>query len=125
MTNPFKSGLWFLVVGSIAALTHVGLFALAQYRMVPELANAAGFAAAFVVSFGGHRLLSFSDANTTLAQSFQRFSVTALAGFASNEALFALLLRVAGWQALPALFAALVAAAGQTFLLSRFWAFRR
>jgi putative flippase GtrA len=48
-----------------------------------------------------------------------------LAGFATNEGVFVLLLRGAGLPALAALLVALVAAAGQTFLLSRFWAFRR
>ena len=103
----------------------MAVFALTQHRMWPELANATGFMVAFFVSFGGHRLLSFRDASTTVAQSFQRFVVTALAGFATNELVFVLLLRVAGWPALLALFVALVVAAGQTFLLSRFWAFRR
>lgn len=125
MSRVVQSGLWFLAVGSAAALTHLAVFALTQNHFLPELANASGFAVAFFVSFGGHRLLSFSDANTTVAQSFQRFVVTALAGFATNEGVFVLLLRVAGWPALAALLVALVAAAGQTFLLSRFWAFRR
>lgn len=125
MTRAIKSGLWFLATGSAAALTHMGVFALTQRHMWPELANASGFLVAFFVSFGGHRLLSFRDANTTVTQSFQRFALTALAGFATNEALFVLLLRVADWPALLALLAALVLAAGQTFLLSRFWAFRR
>lgn len=125
LSKSAQSGLWFLVVGASAALTHIAVFTLTQQRLLPELANAAGFAVAFVVSFGGHRLLSFRDAGTTLGQSLGRFALTALAGFAANEAVFALLLRVAGWPALLALLAALVAAAGQTFLLSRFWAFRR
>lgn len=125
MTGPLRRGFWFLAVGAGAALTHMGVFALTQHRLWPELANAAGFGVAFFVSFAGHRLLSFSDAGTTVAQSLQRFLVTALAGFASNELLFVLLLRGAGWPALAALFAALVVASGQTFLLSRFWAFRR
>ena len=125
MRTALKSGFWFLAVGGTAALTHLAVFALTQHRLVPELANASGFMVAFFVSFGGHRLLSFSDANTTLAASFQRFGVTALAGFATNECVFVLLLRVADWPALPALLAALAVAAGQTFLLSRFWAFRR
>ena len=125
MTDTVKSGLWFLAVGSTAALTHLAVFALTQHLLWPELANASGFAVAFFVSFGGHRLLSFQGANTTVTQSLQRFGVTALAGFATNEGIFVLLLRMAGWPALAALVAALVAAAGQTFLLSRFWAFRR
>jgi putative flippase GtrA len=75
--------------------------------------------------FAGHRLLSFKDAGTSLGTSLGRFAMTAVAGFASNEAVFVLLLRALDWPALVALFVGLVFAAGQTFLLSRFWAFRR
>lgn len=119
------STFWFLVVGGCAALTHMGVFALTQTFMWPELANALGFGVAFFVSFLGHRRLSFQDASTSVVTSFGRFAVTALAGFASNEAVFVLLLRGLNLPPLPALFVALVFAAGQTFVLSRFWAFRR
>ena len=116
---------WFLVVGGVAALTHMAVFALAQDHMWPEVANALGFGVAFFVSFAGHRLLSFRDAATSVRTSFGRFVITALAGFAANEMVFVLLLRGLGWPSLVALFCALVFAAGQTFLLSRFWAFKR
>lgn len=119
------STFWFLAVGTAAALTHMGVFAVAQHAMLPEVANALGFGVAFFVSFSGHRLLSFKDASTTAATSLQRFAVTALAGFASNEIVFALLLRWLGMPSMVSLFLALVFAAGQTFVLSRFWAFRR
>lgn len=119
------STFWFLAVGGSAALTHMGVFALAQAHMLPELANALGFVVAFFVSFAGHRLLSFKDAATSVATSLGRFAVTALAGFASNELIFSLLLRALDLPALLALFIALVFAAGQTFLFSRYWAFRR
>ena len=119
------STFWFLAVGGTAALVHMGVFALVQDHMLPELANALGFVIAFGVSFAGHRGLSFKDATTSVRTSLGRFAVTALAGFASNELNFALLLRVGGLPALVALFVALVFAAGQTFLFSRFWAFRR
>ena len=119
------STFWFLAVGGAAALTHMAVFALSQDHMWPELANALGFCVAFVVSFAGHRLLSFKDAGTSVSTSLGRFAVTALAGFVSNEIVFMLLLRTLGWPAMLALFAALVFAAGQTFVLSRFWAFRR
>jgi len=119
------SAIWFLAVGTAAALTHMGVFALTQQLMWPELANALGFVIAFFVSFGGHRWLSFKDASTSVATSLQRFAVTALAGFACNEIVFVLLLRGLGWPPLMALAVALVLAAGQTFALSRFWAFRR
>ena len=120
-----SSGFWFLAVGTSAALTHMAVFVLTQHLMWPELANALGFCIAFFVSFAGHRLLSFKDAGTSVASSLRRFAVTALAGFASNEIVFVLLLRALAWPALLALFVALLLAAGQTYWLSRFWAFRR
>lgn len=116
---------WFLVVGATAALTHALVFGLAQPNMWPEAANALGFIVAFCVSFAGHRLLSFQDSGTTLIQSLMRFGVTALGGFATNEIVFTLLLRGLGWSAWLALFIAMVVAAGQTFVLSRWWAFKR
>lgn len=119
------SGFWFLAVGGTAALTHMGVFALTQSRLPPEWANALGFCVAFCVSFIGHRRLSFRDAATSVATSLRRFVLTALAGFACNEGVFVLLLRGLDWPPLLALFSALVVAAGQTFVLSRYWAFRR
>jgi putative flippase GtrA len=119
------STFWFLAVGGTAALTHMLVFALLQHHLWPELANATGFLIAFFVSFAGHRRLSFKDAGTSWLTSLGRFSVTALAGFICNELVFMLLLRVFHWPALVALLLALVFAAGQTFLFSRFWAFRR
>ncbi len=119
------STFWFLAVGASAALTHLLVFELTRHQVWPELANALGFCVAFSVSFAGHRLLSFRDATTSVATSLRRFALTALAGFACNEIVFVVLLRWLGWPALLALFVALVLAAGQTFLLSRYWAFRR
>jgi putative flippase GtrA len=118
-------GLFFLLVGASAALTHVLVFALTKDLMLPELANAVGFCVAFFVSFFGHRWLSFQDTKTTLLQSLRRFAVTAVAGFICNELVFMLLLRGFGWADMPALLLALVLAACQTFVLSRFWAFAR
>ena len=119
------STFWFLVVGGVSALTHLLVFSMAQPSMWPEVANAAGFCVAFVVSFAGHRFLSFSDADTDLWQSFRRFAATALAGFAANELMFIALLRGLNLPDWLVLFFALVFASAQTFLLSRFWAFKR
>ena len=85
-----RTGLWFGVVGVAAALTHAAVFGLLQSALWPELANAAGFAVAFFVSFFGHRFLSFQDAGTGLWTSLRRFAATALLGFAVNEAVFVL-----------------------------------
>ena len=119
------STFWFLAVGASAAATHMLVFAMTQKLMWPELANALGFCVAFFVSFAGHRLLTFKDAKTSVGTSLGRFAATAIAGFACNELVFILLLRALHWPALVALALALVLAAGQTYLLSRFWAFRR
>ena len=119
------SSFWFLLVGASAAATHMLVFAMTQHLMWPELANALGFCVAFFVSFAGHRLLTFKDAGTSVTTSLGRFAATAIAGFASNELVFMLLLRARHWPALAALALALVLAAGQTYVLSRCWAFRR
>lgn len=123
--SALRTGFWFGAVGAAAALTHLLVFGVAQRWLAPEWANAMGFAVAFFVSFGGHRWLSFRDAGTGVGQSLGRFAATALLGFATNEAVFVLLLRGLGVPSWPALVAALLVAAGQTFVLSRFWAFRR
>lgn len=120
-----NTGFWFLVVGSAAAATHMGVFELTKAHLWPELANAVGFGVAFVVSFAGHRRLSFQDAGTGFWQSLRRFAATALAGFVANELMFVALLRGLNLPDWLALFFALVFASAQTFLLSRFWAFRR
>jgi putative flippase GtrA len=77
------------------------------------------------VSFVGHRRLSFQDAGTSLMQSFVRFAATAVAGFMTNEAVFIVLLRVLELPTWMALISGIVMSAVQTFVLSRFWAFKR
>ena len=120
-----RTGFWFLLVGGSAAAVHMGVFIFTAPYLWPEVANAAGFCVAFGVSFVGHRFLSFSDGETSLWQSFRRFAATALAGFVANEVMFVALLRGLNLPDALALFLALVFASAQTFLLSRFWAFRR
>jgi putative flippase GtrA len=123
--RALRSGLWFLAVGGAAALTHFAVFTLARRAMWPEAANMAGFVVAFWVSFWGHRRLSFADADAALGQSLRRFAVTALAGFAGNALFFSVCYRGLHWPPALAWLAATALATGQTFLLSRFWAFRR
>ena len=122
------SGFWFVLVGASAALTHMVVFTLVLFlvpTLWPEIANVAGFLVAFLVSFVGHRRLSFQDAGTSLLQSFMRFAATAVAGFVTNEAVFIALFRVFGLPTWLALIGGIVVSAVQTFVLSRFWAFRR
>lgn len=116
------------MVGASAVTVHTAVFIFILFLfpdLWPEVANVAGFLAAFSVSFFGHRHLSFQDAHTDLMKSLLRFVVTAIAGFLTNEVTFVMLFR---WVSLP-LFEAVIggqmAAALQTFVLSRFWAFKR
>ncbi len=120
-----QSGLWFALVGASASAVHFFVFSFLRHHWVVELANACGFVLAFGVSFVGHRYLSFQDTSVPVRQSLLRFGATALAGFASNELVFVALHRVFSWPDWWALGAAMVAAAAQTFLLGRYWAFRR
>jgi len=122
------SGFWFVLVGASAALTHMAVFTLVLLlvpTLWPEIANVAGFLVAFLVSFVGHRRLSFQDAGTGLMQSFLRFAATAVAGFVTNEAVFIVLFRVLALPTWVALISGIVVSAVQTFVLSRFWAFKR
>ena len=124
-TAWWSSGLWFGLVGAAAAAVHLLVFELTRHAVAPELANLAGFLTAFGVSFVGHRWLSFRGTSTGLQQSLWRFFVTAVAGFVTNELCFMLALHVVHWPVWPSLVLALLLAAGQTFLLGRWWAFRR
>ena len=114
-----------MAVGTLAALVHLLVFGLFKNDFMPEVANLMGFLVAFCFSFAGHRLLSFRDAKTSLQQSFQRFALVSLAGFASNQLLFIAFYRALQWSDWMALNLALVIAALQTFVLSRWWAFKR
>ncbi len=122
-----RSGIWFILVGAGAALTHLSIYFVATHGLdlMNEWANACGFVIAFFVSFTGHRFLSFKDSGTSLHQSLFRFLITALAGFLTNESIFVLLFRVLGLNDWFALFTAIVGAAVLTFLLSKFWAFKK
>jgi len=122
-----RSGFWFILVGASAALTHLCIYFIATHwlEIINEWANACGFVIAFFVSFTGHRNLSFKDSGTTIQQSLIRFLVAAVAGFFSNELIFILLFRVLEINDWISLLVAIIGAAAQTFLLSRFWAFRK
>ena len=124
-TSEWLSGLWFGSVGAVAALVHMAVFEVLRHFFSPECANLGGFVIAFAVSYAGHRRLSFKDATTSTSQSLFRFAATSLSGFATNALSFMALVYVFQWAVWPALIVAMLLAAAQTFVLSRWWAFRR
>lgn len=118
--------LWFGLVGTAAALVHLGLvwYLVSRGAFAPLLANVAGFCAAFAVSFVGHHRRTFAARQAPWRQALWRFLLVALLGFVANELLYALLLR-SGLDYRLALLLVLGFVAGLTWLMSRYWAFNR
>lgn len=116
----------FIVTGCTAAAVHFGMVLLLveHLGLAPLLANVGGWLVAFGVSFVGHRHLSFADQAAPLARSARRFFTVSAAGFAVNEAAYALLLHGSGLGYRTALAAVLAGVAVLTYLFSRHWAFR-
>lgn len=115
----------FGIVGMMATGLHllVGLTMISS-GWSPILSNAMAFLVAFSVSFIGHLGFSFSDHDADIVTAAWRFGLTALAGFAVNQALLVLLLRHFALRPAAALCLSTASAAALTFLLSRYWAFR-
>lgn len=118
--------LQFGLVGGTAAATHLGVVWLLVYftGMAPLGANAIAFLVAFLVSYNGHALLTFSTYGSHGWQTMARFFSVACLSFVANEALYALALRWLSWHYLWSLMAVLVLVAVGTFVLSKIWAFR-
>ncbi len=115
----------FGVVGVAAAATHWSVVALiVPLGMQPLLANVIAFCVAFNVSFFGHHHWTFSS-DDNKSNTFRRFLGVAVLGFITNETMYALLLKFTSLDYRISLFIVLVSVAVLTYLLSRFWAFRR
>ncbi|MDH5338506.1 MAG: GtrA family protein [Rubrivivax sp.] len=118
---------WFIAVGCLAALVHwsvvVALVDLGGWR--PLVANVAGWAVAFTVSFAGHHRLTFRDVGAPVLAAGSRFVLVSFGGFCINEATYAALLGWTGLRYDAVLAVVLVLVAGITYLLSRHWVFLR
>lgn len=118
---------WFVFVGAAAAAVHLSMVVVlvSQASWMPLLANVVGWLMAFCVSFSGHWHLTFARSGAPLGRAAGRFFLISLAGFLTNEAMYAVLLGLLGarWYAV-ALFFVLLAVAVITYLLSARWAFR-
>ncbi len=118
---------WFVIVGCAAAATHwlVVVACVALGQLAPLVANVVGWLVAFCVSFTGHYRLTFRHQHAPLARAAFRFFLVSALGFAVNEASYAVLLRTTAIRYDILLAIVLVGIAGMTFILGRFWAFRR
>lgn len=117
--------LQFALVGGAAAATHLAVVALlVQAGALPPLAaNVLAFLLAFVVSYNGHALLTFSAANARGWMVVGKYFAVACLSFVLNELLYWWLLHNLHWHYLISLFLVLVVVAVATFVLSKFWAF--
>lgn len=118
---------WFVIVGCAAAATHwvVAVACVAGGGLAPLAANIVGWLTAFCVSFAGHYRLTFRHQHAPLGRAARRFFAVSALGFAVNEAMYALLLHTTTVRYDVLLAIVLVAIAFVTFILGRYWAFRR
>ena len=118
--------LQFALVGGAAAATHLAAVWLlvAGTGLAPLAANVLAFLVAFVVSYNGHALLTFSAAQARGWGTVARFFAVACLSFVVNELLYAAALRWLPWHYVLSLAAVLVIVAAGTFVLSKFWAFK-
>ncbi|MFL9711356.1 GtrA family protein [Methylobacillus sp. Pita1] len=122
-----RSVSWFTIVGAVAALVHYlsAIVLEGWLEFSPGLANFLAFLLAFPVSYIGHHALSFAGSGNTHGYALPRFLLVACAGFAGNQLLLLSLLRFSQLPFWLALAAVMVVVAASTYLLSRFWAFKK
>ncbi|WNL43449.1 GtrA family protein [Halomonas sp. PAMB 3264] len=116
--QPFR----FLIMGGLATLTHM-LVATLLFALLtepsPYLVNVIAFALAFLVSFFGHRHVTFKTRG-----SMGRFFLVAIAGFAANNAILTAGLAL-GVNNLAAVIIATACVPVLTYLASSLWAFKK
>ena len=118
--------IFFVLVGSAAALTHflTVVLIVERFALAPLKANVIGWLCAFGVSYGGHYFLTFADHAAPVLRSAARFFLLSAAGFAINETSYAILLSVSALPYYFLLALILISVAVLTYLLSQRWAFR-
>lgn len=118
--------LQFVLVGGSAAATHLAVVGLlvSLGGMPPLRANVLAFLVAFVVSYNGHALLTFSAAQARGWLVVAKFFAVACLSFVANEALYYIALNWLHWHYFWSLAAVLVLVAIGTFVMSKFWAFK-
>lgn len=115
----------FGIVGVGATLTHlcVAILLIKAFSTPPLLANLIAFLMAFIVSFGGHYIWTFSRPGHH-GRAVVRFFVTAFSGFLTNTVVLAALLRDGRLTEVQSLIIAVTIIPVVTYLISRFWAFK-
>lgn len=121
----------FLVIGGLAALTHLVIFALldrplarsTDWEYSEYLTNFIAFVVAFQVSYWGHSGWSFAGHGRRKRDTSWKFLSTSVFGLCLNQFLFFLLLNFTTLPNIVSLFIVLLVVAVVTFILSKLWAF--
>ena len=116
----------FVLVGGSAAATHLAVVGLlvSLLHMPPLSANVLAFLVAFIVSYNGHALLTFSESKAQDWSVVARYFAVACLSFVANEVLYYIALNWLHWHYFWSLAAVLVLVAVGTFVMSKFWAFK-
>lgn len=119
--SPAARPLRFIVVGGVATLTHLAVattLILTIPTILPYLANLCAFTVAVVVSYLGHRHITFATRGSML-----KFSAVSIGGFALNNMILAAGLH---WQFPPiaAVAIATLCVPVLTYIASALWAFK-
>ncbi|MEQ9507219.1 MAG: GtrA family protein [Hyphomonas sp.] len=121
----------FACVGLAASVVHflVAVGGIEKLSLPAWQANILAFLCALPVSYFGHALLTFSAkhynrATRVSVQTLQKFTLTAVGGFALNQLCVIIFISWLGLPHRPVMFAIVFGVAGFLFLASKFWAFR-
>jgi putative flippase GtrA len=125
MTVRPASARWFVVVGAVAALVHLGVVRVlvGTAGVAPLVANVPAWCIAFGVSYLGHRRLTFRAHDVPVGPSMLRFALVSIGALALNEAMYAVLLRFTPLRYDIALVLVIGGVALVTWWLARHWAF--
>lgn len=116
----------FVIVGTLGAIAHISFGALfIQLGIHPLIANIFAFLLAFSGGFLGHHFYSFRGHGRPITYTFMRFFPVAIASFLLNETLLAGLLELGWFSPTLSLVISSLSVAVFSYLLGRFWAFRK
>lgn len=111
----------FAIVGGAATVTHLAVAGVLSYLGIPQSAyriNVTAFIIAFVVSYLGHKYITFGKSGSVV-----KFFIIALCGFALNNIILTCGLWLGG-DAFLSIAIATVCVPVITYLASSIWAFK-
>ena len=116
----------FIIIGATAASVHfITVVLISELSgMLPLIANIFGFLIAFCVSYCGQQFWTFNHSKPSHG-ALIKFFLTAVFSFILNEGLFALLLKLTSINYILSLFIVLLTVPPLTFIMSKYWAFKK